>query len=106
MHKLESGFEQNNKLPLYESKNLVNWKTINEKVDLVIGKEKEEKTKNEKPENIIENASRVWGSLDEKGVDQTKKDLMNAEKLIAETEKKMKELFGKSAWSCFADDGR
>lgn len=103
MNKLESGFGQNNKLPLYESKNLVDWKLINKKVETVLEQEKQE-TKN--PENIINKAERAWKSLDEKGADQTKIDLINAEKLIAETEEKMKEIFGKSAWSCFADDGR
>lgn len=106
MKKFESGFGKNNDaLPLYENKNVVDWKLINNKVDSIIGKEKEEK-KNTNPEEVIINNDRAWKSLDEKGEHQTNEDQINADNLIEKTEKEMARTFGASSWACFADDGQ
>lgn len=106
MKKLESGFGANNDaLPLYENKNVVDWKLINNKVDSIIGKENDE-NKNTNPEALIVNNNRAWKSLDEKGEDQTENDRINAAELIEKTEKEMARICGESAWSCFADDGQ
>lgn len=114
MHKLESDFGETDNFPLYESKNLVNWKTTNEKVKLVLGKEKED-TKNEKPENIIKNTNRAWSALDRKDekqanniikrvIDKLEKDgLLQYSK---EAEGDIRGFSGESAWSCFVDDGK
>lgn len=105
MHKLESDFGQNDKLPLYENTNLVDWKLVNKKVDTVLHEKettdivKEKIQKEEKkelltnnPENIIKNANRAWSSLDEKGEHLTQKDIQNTDSLISEIEARFPEI--------------